>query len=312
MPSFAVDSEPDGPQKKKPRKEQTSVFNFFAPSSSGAATVIDLTEQDNRSDENHVNGNIVKDAQKTRNFSIFCDLDGVLVDFNAGVKRLNKGKGVDVLARKQMWSSIARAGNFFLNLPWTTDGKVLWNKIVENGYYPSILTGIPFIKGSREQKFSWCERELKYAFDSLGKSVIFNHVDYASPKNGHERKSGSIRRGENIVNVITCWSQNKHFESGAQKVLIDDREDIGVKWTEKGGIFIHHITVEGTIAKMVEKGILTVEMEQTCPVEAVVEPKRKRESDLEDEPDNAAKGAKKRLANKSTLGCEGVICIDDE
>jgi hypothetical protein len=209
MPSFAVNSKSDDGPHKKQRKEQTSVLNFFATSCSSASAAgddkniaIDLTDQDDSAAEQPIDLNrkvgTGTDAQKKQKFAIFCDLDGVLVDFNAGVKRLNRGKGVDTLSRKQMWGSIARAGNFFLDLPWTHDGKDLWSKMVEHGYYPSILTGIPCVKGSREQKFSWCERELKYAFDSLGKSVIFNHVDYASPRNEHERKSGSIRKGKNI------------------------------------------------------------------------------------------------------------------
>jgi hypothetical protein len=224
------------------------------------SVVIDLTQEQDALltcpiVEKHLKNNVNK-SQCPKKFSIYCDLDGVLVDFNEGVKRLNRGKGADELPRQQLWGSIARADHFFLTLPWTKDGKDLWSAIIQNGYYPSILTGIPFVKGSREEKFLWCERELKYAFDDSGQEVIFNHVDYASPRNSHQRKSGSMKKGNHIVNVITCWSSNKHFESGTQRVLIDDREDIGLKWSAKGGIFIHHVTAAATIAAMVQRGIL--------------------------------------------------------
>jgi hypothetical protein len=69
--------------------------------------------------------------------------------------------------------------------------------------------------------------------------------------------------------------------------LIDDREELGLKWAQKGGIFIHHVTAEGTIAAMVERGILPMETE--------------------------TKGAKKRRANLAQgHRCEeDVICIDE-
>lgn len=316
-PSNANSKSDDGPHKKQ-RKEQTSVLNFFATASGGGDeknNAIDLTDHEhNAADEQAIGDPKVKrNAPKKQKFAIFCDLDGVLVDFNEGVKGLNRGRGVDEIHRKQMWGSIARAGNFFLNLPWTQDGKDLWSKMVENGYYPSILTGVPFINGSREQKVTWCERELKYAFDSMGKCVIFNHVDYASPRNEHKRKTGSIRKGKSIVNIITCWSQNKHFESGANKVLIDDREEIGLKWAAKGGIFIHHITAEQTIAAMVERGILptTTKIEKNG-LKAVAASKRARSSNVQqDGQDNTQEGGTKKRRAKSTQGHEEVICIDE-
>jgi hypothetical protein len=54
---------------------------------------------------------------------------------------------------------------------------------------------------------------------------------------------------------LTCWSRNKHCESAENHVLIDDREDLGQKWTARGGIFIHHTSTENSIQKMVKLGI---------------------------------------------------------
>ena len=85
-----------------------------------------------------------------------------------------------------------------------------------------------------------------------------NHLDYACPKRGrkHNLIAGSKRSGNNVVNVITCWSANKHCESRPGRVLIDDRAKLGKEWTAKGGIFIHHTDTESSIQKMIEKGIL--------------------------------------------------------
>ena len=58
-------------------------------------------------------------------------------------------------------------------------------------------------KSSRVDKFQWCKREL---------GVEVNHIDMAASKRGHDVVFGSWRR--DLVNVVTCWSANKHEESG--------------------------------------------------------------------------------------------------
>ena len=228
---------------KRQKKEQGSLLNFFGSSSEP----IDLTE-DNKG--NGANPTIAKNK-----FSIYCDLDGVLADFDAGVKKINRGRGADDLSMGQLWGSISNANRFFQNLPWMQDGKQLWSAIVSDGYTPDILTGVPFVTGCREQKYAWCKRELKYAFGQDQK--VFNHVDYAASKKKHERVKGSKRTGDNVVNVITCWSKKKYCESREGRVLIDDRAELGIEWVKAGGIFVHHTDTESTLRKMVELEILS-------------------------------------------------------
>lgn len=208
---------------------------------------------------------------KQLSYSIFCDLDGVLVDFEAGVKSINRGRGPDDMQLNSMWRSIAQANNFFERLPWTKDGKQLWQSLVNELQHLKsldILTGVPSNFVFREQKFKWCKRELAFAFNknscNIGGGEIslkFKHVDMAGKKkqhylvNGCGRKSNSLD-GSFVVNVITCWSKNKHRESKRCCVLIDDREDLGQAWTEAGGIFIHHKGTNSTLAKLKERGIL--------------------------------------------------------
>lgn len=82
-----------------------------------------------------------------------------------------------------------------------SDAKLLWKELKS---LPSvdILTGVPMSKNARIEKFAWCKREL---------GVEVNHLDMAGSKSAHVVVSGR-RRGD-VVNVITCWSKNKHFES---------------------------------------------------------------------------------------------------
>lgn len=137
------------------------------------------------------------------NYRVYCDLDGVLVDFEAGVRKLLQGRGPDDVKSSSMWAAISRADRFYYNLPWTKDGKDLWNAI--RHLRPHILTGVPMLKQSREDKAQWCKREL---------GAITNHVDMAGPKSTHTAVTGRKSHSLQVVNVITCWSRNKHMESG--------------------------------------------------------------------------------------------------
>jgi 5'(3')-deoxyribonucleotidase len=132
---------------------------------------------------------------------IFCDLDGVLADFEQGIK--NKfNKSIDELKPGFMWSVVNKSSTFFNTLPWMPKGRELWEQIRE--YHPIILTGVP--KGNRnfaEQKRKWCEREL----------------------------------GPDIQ-VITCYTKDKPEYCLYKSILIDDRPDNLFNWNEKGGKFI--------------------------------------------------------------------------
>jgi len=149
-------------------------------------------------------------------FQIFCDLDGVLADFDAGVARLF-GKGPAEVPKKQMWPRIASQkenGGFFASLPWMPNGQRLWRTISGLTPSPIILTGVPMGGWAPQQKIEWCKREL-----------------------------GSQ------VPVITCLSRDKYkyckiaSDDGVSRIvsiLIDDREDAREPWINAGGVFVHY------------------------------------------------------------------------
>jgi hypothetical protein len=201
---------------------------------------------------------------------VYCDLDGVLVDFNAGVESLFGGRRVqDVVANsnnRELWARIGSANQFWSRLQWTRDGEELWNFLVNLWLPPlpvlnaedekqpinkndnierrqrhpvisklRILTGVSRQKGVGRQKYNWCKREL---------NVECQHYDMAAPKSGHRRinknnaactasrtndensnafmknKKNNDNEGAKlpppprVIRVITCWSKNKHYESG--------------------------------------------------------------------------------------------------
>ena len=94
-------------------------------------------------------------------YRIFCDMDGVIVNFNKGYEELTGTKLDETYQTSEdFWNPINDKGSeFWENLEWMSDGKRLWNYISE--YYPVILSS-PSRRGygSREGKKNWVDREL--------------------------------------------------------------------------------------------------------------------------------------------------------
>lgn len=186
-------------------------------------------------------------------FQIFCDLDGVLVDFEAGVQKICQQSTAEI-AKQTMWRKIAQSKTaFFQELPWTRDGPQLWDAI--RHLQPTILTGVPDLKNSRMEKFKWC-------VDHLGMEE-YRHVDLAGYGYRHSNVNGNPKacpqQEKGITNIITCWSYNKHNESGSFAVLIDDRIALKESWEARGGIFVHHTDTDSTLRQLTELGVLDTE-----------------------------------------------------
>lgn len=155
--------------------------------------------------------------QKLTKYKVFCDLDGVLADFERGVIDLT-GRNVESQTSSKMWDRIFSCPNFFYTLKPTQYCEYLWNTICKiSEQIPTILTGVP--QGKKQyptEKLSWCK---KYLDDS-------------------------------IENIITCKSADKYKYSNISHILIDDNYLNGVKWIQYGGIFIHHVTPQRTIYEL--------------------------------------------------------------
>lgn len=157
--------------------------------------------------------------ESRNNIIIYCDLDGVLVDLERGVR---EQLGMDKpMSRLQMMRSLAqmrRSGTvdlvaFFGALPWTKDGKDLWNFI--EPYNPIILTG-----GADEAneigagKNLWCEKNL---------GISTNRIIHESQKDKY---------------------------AGPGKILIDDYDRNSNAFTAAGGIGIIHTDSTNTLNQL--------------------------------------------------------------
>jgi hypothetical protein len=56
------------------------------------------------------------------------------------------------------------------------------------------------------------------------------------------------------VEVITTMSREKYKFSGRGHVLVDDRVRLREAWEAAGGIFIHHVSAERSIAALQRLG----------------------------------------------------------
>jgi cytidyltransferase-like protein len=148
-------------------------------------------------------------------YKIYCDMDGVLVDFEDGYERLTGKdiKGNHVKGDADFWQPITDAGaNFWINLDWMPDGKQLW-KYIKN-YSPSILSAPSREKSSRVGKEIW------------------------------------VRTNIPGTELILKPAPEKQELAEPNAILIDDRKDNIQQWKDAGGIGILHTSTNNTIEQL--------------------------------------------------------------
>lgn len=151
---------------------------------------------------------------------IFCDLDGVQVDFEGGFLA-QYGFAHNSVPEGSMWKAITRNPNHWERLPQLADASVLWAYISK--YEPTILTGCP---------------SSGYKQAVLGKRAWV--VQYLGAH----------------VAVITCRSRDKQLHMiNPGDILIDDMLKNCKRWREAGGVAIHHTSAEDTIRQLQALGL---------------------------------------------------------
>lgn len=172
---------------------------------------------------------LLEDIQKETNYELFIDLDGVLADFVAGVRKLIDGYTEekyesDPKYRSLMWKTLGRyqkdGGEFWYELEPMVDAKTLWQYVAH--YNPQILTatGNPSY-GAGEQKIKWVAKYF----------------------------------GSDIPVNLTRKSNEKAQYAAPNRILIDDKRKSIDPWIAAGGIGILHTSAADTISQLKKLGL---------------------------------------------------------
>ena len=149
---------------------------------------------------------------------IFCDMDGVLVDFDEGYKQ-KFGVYPRTVERPKLWEIIINTPNYWLDLQPHKDAHILITFLEKHGF--EILTGLPHYGYDKAEieKRAWIKKYI----------------------------------GEHIK-VNCCLSKDKQKYIKDRDILIDDWEPNIKRWTEAGGIGILHTSAEDTIQQLKKYG----------------------------------------------------------
>jgi phosphoglycolate phosphatase-like HAD superfamily hydrolase len=183
----------------------------------------------------------VNEDAGTTKFRVFCDLDGVLVDFDRGFKELPDN--TDNLSPKEyeskhgkdsIWPAIDKLGEaFWTNLPWMKDGRELWDYIKR--YDPIILSSPSRHPGCFTGKAKWVNANL-----GIDQAAITDPADFTEE-----------------TRFILASQKHEYVEPAktllhCEPILIDDFERKLEKWTAAGGIGVLHNDSTDTVRVLEE------------------------------------------------------------
>ena len=150
-------------------------------------------------------------------YTIYCDIDGVLSDFVKAFKKISNGvhpdKYEDDNGEKKFFALIHDNGiDWWSGMEWMPNAKALWAYL--KPYNPTILS--------------------------------------APSKNPISKKGKKLWVAKNVGNVPAIYVPRKDKAKNAKHnaILIDDNAKTCKEWKSKGGIAIHHTSVSDTLKKL--------------------------------------------------------------
>jgi hypothetical protein len=153
-------------------------------------------------------------------YTIYCDMDSVLVDFDLGYQELTgmTTQQADANGVEAFWEPLSKAGaKFWITLQWMPDGKQLWDYIKK--YNPILLSAPSREESSKLGKRVWVKRELP------------------------------------DVKLILKYASQKQEYASPTSILIDDRQKNIDQWEAAGGIGILHTSTPDTIKQLQQLGL---------------------------------------------------------
>ena len=159
-----------------------------------------------------------EDAKEKADYKVYCDMDGVIVDFDKGYKELTGTEASFDTPKEEFWAPIQKAGaEFWIKLQWMPDGKQLWNYI--KPYNPQLLSAPSRDESSKIGKFVW------------------------------------VKRNVPGTKLILRSAERKQEFATPNSILIDDRADNIQRWKDAGGVGIHHTSAADTIQQLKDLGL---------------------------------------------------------
>ena len=159
-----------------------------------------------------------EDAKEKADYKVYCDMDGVIVDFDKGYKELTGREASFDTPKEEFWAPIQKAGaEFWIKLQWMPDGKQLWNYI--KPYNPQLLSAPSRDESSKIGKFVW------------------------------------VKRNVPGTKLILRSAERKQEFATPNSILIDDRADNIQRWKDAGGVGIHHTSAADTIQQLKDLGL---------------------------------------------------------
>ena len=155
-------------------------------------------------------------------YTLYCDMDGVLCDFEARFEQYSDGLTTDEyrdkFGIKAFWKLVNDEGvRFWVGIPWMSDGKELYNYIKPNLF--SLLSAPSSENSSRLGKRLWVKNNIP------------------------------------CTKLILAAAKNKQDYSEENSILIDDRADTIREWNAGGGNGILHTSTANTIQQLKKLGL---------------------------------------------------------
>ena len=155
-----------------------------------------------------------------KEFKIYCDLDGVIADFDGRVKEITGKWPKEFPSSNQVWKALDLQAEdnyayFYSGVNLLPDAHILWEFL--KPFNPEILTALGRLSFSTKVKLDW----------------IYDQLD-------SEVKVLFVERGE-----------HKAIQYGKKgTVLIDDKEKSIISWRKTDGIGVVHKSAEETIRNL--------------------------------------------------------------
>lgn len=164
---------------------------------------------------------------------IYCDMDGVLVDFVRGSQSILghafESSVLDSVKEQDYDVILGLQERFWEELPPMPDMRQLWRYI--NKYHANILSA----------KASWERKRNTKEYSRIGKLVwVKQHLQIPM---------------ERIHIVRRDQKQDYAVSEQGQNILIDDHPKNIREFTAAGGIGIHHVSAEMTIRTLQQLGL---------------------------------------------------------